>query len=99
MTAEKRVLISPQDIIAVGYECPHCRATYFAPVDKIDRIAAVCHNCQQRLLGETQPQTIKYSDITVVRHFVEFLQQLQSREFGAILRFEIGGDMKLDTKA
>jgi transcription elongation factor Elf1 len=99
MTAEKRITISPHDIISVGWECPHCHALYAVPIEKLDRPLVIhCPNCNQRLAGESQPSTEKHSDSKVLQFFLEFLSEMKRRPFGKDLRFELGGEVKLDTK-
>lgn len=99
MTTEKRVLVSPQDIIGMGFECPHCRAVYSVPVARLDRIATICPNCQQRWVSETQPSSSQHSEATSLRHFVDFLKELQQRDFGRSIRFEIKPDDKKEAVA
>jgi hypothetical protein len=94
VTNEKRILISPKDILSLGFECSHCGATYFVPVDKLDRMIKLCPNCQQLLVSDTQLTSSEHSDSRVLQFFVDFLRQLRSREFGATVRFEIAGDSK-----
>jgi uncharacterized paraquat-inducible protein A len=99
MTAEKRILISLADIIPVGWECPHCHATYSIPMPAVDReVIAICPNCKERLMSETQPVSVKFSDSVLLKMALDFIRDLQQREIGKHLRFELGGDVKLDTK-
>jgi len=99
MTAEKRISISPQDIIGIGFDCPHCHALFSVPVGKIDRVPTSCPNCNERWLSETQPSNSEHSDTVALKYVVDFLQHLQKRKCAASLRFEIGGDVRLDAKA
>ncbi len=98
MTAEKRILISPRDILSVGYECPHCRATYFVPLARLDRVAIHCPNCRERWASDTQPSSSEHSDAKVLEFFVHFLHELCRRDFGSHLRFEIDGEIKMEAK-
>jgi transposase-like protein len=98
MTVEKRILISPQDIVGLGFECPHCKASYSVPVTRLDRIGSLCPNCQQRWVSSTQPSSSLQSEDVVLNYFVGYLRELQRRDFGASIRLEIGGDMKLEPK-
>ena len=99
MTTERRILISPQDIIGLGFECPHCKATYSIPVGRLDRIASICPNCQQRWVSDVQQSSSQQSENVVLRYFVDFLRELQRREFGNALRLEISGDVKTEAKS
>lgn len=92
MTQERKVLISPQDILAVGYECPHCCSTYFVPIDKIDRVITLCPNCQQRIIAEMQPSSDRLAEKAVFEQFLSYLKALRARDFGSHVRFEIRGE-------
>ncbi len=92
MTQEKKILISPQDILAVGHECPHCKSTHFVPINKMVRIIALCPNCQQRLMSETQPSSGQLAESVVFSQFLEALKAMQVREFGNHIRLEIKAD-------
>jgi hypothetical protein len=94
MTQEKRILISPQDILSFGLECPHCHSTYLVPVAKIDRIPALCSNCQQRLIAELPSSSSELTEMLVLQRFLESLRGLQFRDFGSHIRFEIKGEVK-----
>jgi transcription elongation factor Elf1 len=93
MTAEKRILISPKDILSIGFECPHCGATYFVPIEKLDRPWRQCPNCQESLATDASVPNSDYSDVKVLFLFVDFLRQVRSRAFGAFLRFEVKGEL------
>jgi predicted Zn finger-like uncharacterized protein len=90
MTSQKRVLISPIDILSIGVECPHCGATYFVPIDKLDRdLPRKCQNCNELFFNEAPIQNIEYSDVRVLGAFIQFFRDLRSRPFGSSIRFEI----------
>ena len=92
MTSEKRFLISPKDILSIGFECSHCGATFFVPIEKLDRLLRQCPNCKESLATEAPVPNSDYSDAKVVFFFVDFLRQLRTRVFGESVRFEISGD-------
>ena len=94
MTQEKKVLISPQDILGVGHECPHCKSTHFVPIEKMVRIITLCPNCQQRLMSETQPSSSQFAESVVFGQFLEALKAMQVRDFGSHIRLEIKGEVK-----
>jgi len=94
MTQEERIFIVPQDIIAIGCECSHCKSTFVVPVEKIDRVLAKCPNCNERLISETQPSSGALSESTVFLNFVTWLKSLQARDFGGNIRLEIKGEVK-----
>ena len=98
MTQEERVYIVPQDILAIGYECPHCKSTYVVPIEKIDRIVANCPNCQQRLISEIQPSSSALAESAVFLNFVTWLKALQAREFGNNIRMQIKPEIKKDVQ-
>lgn len=90
MTSEKRVIISPNDIISVGWECPHCHAVFLVPIDVLDRmLPVVCPNCSERLASETQPSSAELSDLNTAHSFLLRLRELRSKPFGKYLRLEI----------
>ena len=95
MTQERKTLISPHDIVAVGYLCPHCGSSGSVPIEKIDRVAVTCGNCAQRLISETQPSSSQLAESIVMKHFLEALRALQVRDFGNHVRLEIKGDPTL----
>lgn len=92
MTQERKTLISPHDIIAVGYLCPHCGSSGSVPIGKINHVAAMCGNCNQRLVSETQASSSLLPENTVMERFLESLRALQMRDFGNHVRLEIKGD-------
>jgi hypothetical protein len=94
MTNEKRTLIAPQDILSLGFECPHCGSTYFSPVDKIDRVLRGCPNCQESFVTDAPVAGSDYSDMRLLEFFVRFLRQVRNRPFGASFRFEIASEEK-----
>jgi hypothetical protein len=98
MTSEKRVLIAPKDILGIGFDCPHCRSTYFAPVGTLDRIVNNCPNCQQHWLSGIQTSSDAHSDATTFNFFVDFLRELRNRPFGDSVRFEIRCEEKPEVK-
>ena len=99
MTSEKRVLISPKDILSVGFECPHCRATYFVPVENLDRpLVRQCPNCQESWATDAPVPSGDYSDLKMLHFFVDCLRKIQTRAFGAAIRFEVSGEPKSDTR-
>jgi hypothetical protein len=99
MTAEKRILISLDDIVAVGWECPQCHAEYSVPIEKKFRsVAPTCPNCQERMMGETQTSSTANADTTVLEAFLGHMQDLKRRGIGKHLRLELGGEVKLDIK-
>jgi len=92
MTSEKRILIAPQDILKLGFECPHCAAIYTVPIDKLDRdrIISTCPNCHEAWASDEQPSSENViSDVKIVRSFLDCLQKIRNRKFGQYMRFEI----------
>jgi transposase-like protein len=87
VTVEKRTLISPADILALEFECPHCHARHTVQVAKLDRLLYRCPNCNEDLIqhgpGDREP------DDAVIHAFVRALGEMQRRKFGANLRLEI----------
>jgi hypothetical protein len=90
MTTETRTIITPSDVIGMGFECSHCHAVFIVPIDKIDRLADHCPNCRQDLLRNANPLTEdERSDQDSLKYFVQFLKDVRQRGFGKWLRFEI----------
>jgi len=90
MTSEKRILISPTDILSVGFECSHCGATYFVPVKRLDRnLPRECQNCQESFVTDAPVQNKEHSDLVVLRSFIKLFKDMQSRKFVSSVRFEI----------
>lgn len=83
MSVQRRILITPKDIVAVDYECSHCGARYTIPLKKLDRDLKVCANCQERWLNENDPE------VSMVRIFSQYLEQLQRSPIKATIRFEL----------
>jgi len=99
MTSEKRILISPKDILSVGFECPYCRATYFVPVETLDRHPVrQCPNCQETWATDAPVPSGEYSDLKMLSLFVDCLRKIQTRAFGAAIRFEVSGEPKTGTQ-
>lgn len=99
MTIEKKVWISPNDIVSVGWECPHCTMLYSVPVGKLDRsLPEMCPNCQERLASGTQLSSSELADSTVLLAFLVHLRNVQDRPFGKSLRFGLSGDPRTDGK-
>jgi len=92
MTSEKRILVSPKDILSLGFECPHCSTTYFSPIDKLDELVRQCPNCRQSWATDAPVSSSSYSDLKTLVFFVDFLRQIRNREFGLNIRFEIAGE-------
>ena len=89
MTTETRTIITPSDLIGVGFECSHCHATFIVPIDKIDRLAEECPNCRESFVRSPQPLVEEHPDQDSLRYFVKFLKEVRQRGFGKWLRFEI----------
>ena len=90
MTSERRILISPNDIISMGVECPHCGASYFVPIDKLDRfLPRDCQNCHETFFTDAPVPNSDHSDLRVMATFITFFKSLRSRSFGSSIRFEI----------
>jgi predicted Zn finger-like uncharacterized protein len=89
MTRETHTLISPQDIVGMGFSCPHCNAMFSVPVDKLDRVANNCPNCNQRWVKQPDHLNDEFPDEEVLKHFFKCLKELQRREFGKLVRFEV----------
>lgn len=94
MTSEHRTLISPKDILGLGFECPHCGSTYFSPVDKIDRTVRGCPNCQESFVTDAPVPGSDLSDMRLLEDFVRVLKQVRNRPFGVSLRFEIPSEVR-----
>jgi hypothetical protein len=93
VTIQRRTLISPQDVIGLEYECNHCHARYSVPLGKCDRVTAICPNCNERWLKETQDTSSRLPDVAIIRGLVEFLHEVKTRQLGATIRLEIAGDI------
>jgi hypothetical protein len=90
MTNERRILIAPADIISIGVECPHCRATYFVPIDKLDRaLPGDCRNCHETFFSDAMVLGSDFSNLDVLASFINFFKLLRGRGFGSSVRFEI----------
>jgi hypothetical protein len=90
MTSEKRTLIAPLDILSLGFECLHCRATYFVPIDKLDRsLPRTCQNCQESILTDAPVTNSSWSDLQALTQFIALFKLLRTRPFGSAVRFEI----------
>jgi uncharacterized paraquat-inducible protein A len=92
MTAEKKILISPKDILAIGFECPHCGASYSVPIQKHDRPTTLCPNCNEKILDAD-------GESATVGTFVGRLKLMQTNKYGKAIRFEIACESKPDAKA
>jgi hypothetical protein len=100
MTSEKRILVSPKDILGIGFECSHCGATFFVPLDNLDRpLLRHCPNCQDSLATDASVSGNDHSDARVLSFFIDFLQQLRARSFGMNIRFEISEDVATPSNA
>ncbi len=90
MTAEKKLLITPQDVLSLGYECNHCHSIYLVPLGNLSRITTACPNCKEEWVSDAVPAGgIHNSDAAVLNHFTQSLKMLQSRNVGSCLRLEI----------
>jgi len=98
MTAEKRTMIAVEDLLALEYECSRCHARYSVSFVRIDRIPHQCPNCAQLWIGETQPSSTQHSDSKVLEFFLQFLQELKRRQYGAVIRFEVAPESKPEVK-
>jgi hypothetical protein len=99
MTADNKILISPQEIVSLGCECPQCGVLYLVPIGKLTRVAIACPNCKEPWADEIPAQSgVQNSDANVLRHFVESLKMLQQKKVGAFLRLEIKDDTKFADK-
>ena len=92
MTREKRVLLSPLDILGIGFECPHCGTTYLVPIENLDRgLPTKCHNCHEIFVDNTSAKASGPIDTQALAGFVGYFKELRKRKFGACLRLEIEG--------
>jgi Zn finger protein HypA/HybF involved in hydrogenase expression len=89
MTAERRILITLKDLIGMEFECGHCHARYSVALNRVDRMPAICPNCNERWISETQLSSGSLSDMVTLRRFVQCLQEVRERSLGAELRLEI----------
>jgi hypothetical protein len=96
MTPERRFLITPQELIGMEYECSQCHARCSVSFERVDRIPHLCPNCPARWLSETQPSSSANSDSRAIALFLQSLQEIRGRNFGAVIRFEIAPDVRLD---
>lgn len=95
MTVETRNLISPSDILSIGFECKQCSASGFVPIEKIFRQFPVkCPNCGEQFLGDAPLSTIDQSDAALLDAFVKLFAKLRSRTFSLSMRFEIAQPKK-----
>ena len=89
MTIENRTFISPDDILAVEYECPNCKTRLLTPLDKFGRVLPRCRVCDKEIISETHQDSSKATDAVVVHEFLAALRELRSRKLAAPLRLEI----------
>jgi hypothetical protein len=98
MTAEKRILISLKDIIAIGGECPLCHAVFSVPIKKVMRLLPQCPNCNEPLAKDVRTHSDPVSERGIITAFLEHLQTLQTQPYGAHIRLEIAGDTAPEVK-
>lgn len=91
--AEKTVLLSLEDILAVGWHCSHCGTVYFVPLDKLDRgLPGSCANCNEVLAkGERFPTG--NSEHKILTEALALLAHIRTQEFGKNIRFQIAEKM------
>jgi hypothetical protein len=94
MTAEKRTLIAPKDILGMECECPHCHARLSISIGRIDSFPPMCPNCQKRWITEIQPSSSEVAESAILNHFIRYLVELQSSKLSTKIRFEISGDVQ-----
>jgi hypothetical protein len=88
MTVEKKILIAPQDILSLGYECQHCHSTYLVPLDKLSRITTSCPNCKEEWVSDFASGGV-HSDVSILNNFTQLLKILPTRNVGVSIRLEI----------
>lgn len=94
MTRENRIFITPQDILRIGFECPHCHATYLVPVAAIDReVVRNCPNCRESIATDASVLGSDDSDLRVLNVFIRYLRTMQSRKFGTSIRMEVDAEV------
>lgn len=90
MMTETVTLITPSDVLSVGFECSACGATYFVPLVKLTgALPGKCQNCGAVWLYEPSVAMVAPTDARVLAGFVNALQELQARPFGAAVRLEL----------
>jgi|GEM_PF-2401997 len=89
MTIKNRTFISPDDILAVEYECPDCHTRYLTPLKKFEHVVTKCRACSKEIISETHRDSGKSTDEVAVHDFLNALKELQVRKLTASLRLEI----------
>jgi hypothetical protein len=90
--SERLVLVSLEDIIGVGWHCPHCETVCSIPIDKLDRgLPRSCTNCKEELADAT-PSESEQTDERIVGQLMQLLRIIRRRPFGKSLRFQIVQD-------
>ncbi|HEX3941603.1 MAG TPA: hypothetical protein VHX11_08995 [Acidobacteriaceae bacterium] len=78
MTVEKRVFISPADLIGIEYECEHCHAKHLVPFASFDRVLYQCPNCKEGMATASNPNRPEQGDDAILHHFAEALGNLKN---------------------
>jgi hypothetical protein len=90
MTVEKRIFISPSDIVGIEFECGHCYSRHLIPIASFDRVIYQCPNCKEKLVSSGHADSTKQSDEAALLNLVAILTDIQDRPL--TLQFEITGD-------
>lgn len=92
MTREHKLLIEPQDIVAIEIECRHChsRVRYGVETIQPDRLKGrlQCLNCKEDLIRGESPEALPLVD------FIDALRRLRGSELAANVKFELPSEAK-----
>lgn len=91
---ETRVLISPADVVSVGFECPACKASVFVPLGALNELPTKCQNCREAWMHVPTQAMVAETDDAVMGVFIDLLKKLNVRKFGAAVRLEIAQPKK-----
>ena len=80
MSIQRRILITLQDIVAIDYECPGCKARFTVPL-AINQVLNRCPYCQDQ---QWVPEN--YAGL---QNFIQRLRELQTLSTKAKIRLEI----------
>jgi hypothetical protein len=94
MMTEMMTLITPSDVVSVGFECPACKATFFVPLGVLNELPTKCHNCRESWMHVPSQAMIAETDAQVMGVFIDLLKKLNVRKFGAAVRLEIAQPKK-----
>jgi DNA-directed RNA polymerase subunit RPC12/RpoP len=92
MTTETKVLIDPQDVLALYFRCAGCNASLSLPLsEKIDvKKLAVCPHCQRPWLRSAEGSSIELALLDCIEKLKAFSSYLGKAPYnGFSVKFEI----------